>query len=106
MADNFLERRMEDYRSGRLKPRLKPVAPREAVFIAAPAANEALRRVIAEQRALGRAVSFWTAKPAGSQALAYSSGAMYHPFPTAGEALNDCRRRRDPMPVTEISISK
>lgn len=104
MADNFLERRFEDYRAGKLKPRLKSPAPKKAVFIAAPKADETLRQAIGQQRRAGHAVSFWAQDPAGAQAMAYATAAMYHPFDSLDKAFADARSRRAPMPVDFISL--
>lgn len=108
MADNYLERRMEDYRAGRLKdplrrpvqsPRLSPSAaaalgPSTRVLLLAPSTSSSPRATALVEllRSAGCRVAFTDTDTAGGNRLAQATGAQCHPVDCAdGMALERSR---------------
>lgn len=92
MADNYLEKRMADYRAGRLgRPAQrsggKPAAHSPAVHLCG------LPGLVKPLRALGAAVSFSGVDAAEGAALAQDSGSTFCPMPLS-EAIEAATRRR------------
>ena len=82
MADNYLERRMEDYRSGsRNTPRRAPRLPKKSVLkiliVAEP--DEALHSIIAPLAAAGHRVALAAPRSPLSSATAQKGGARLFP---------------------------
>lgn len=107
MADNYLERRMEDYRAGRLNAPLRRKAnPHSAaptseaalsssrVLILSPSASASARvkALIDMLRAAGCRVAFTDSDARGGQALACASGAQCHPIDFRDEAAMERSR--------------
>ncbi|MBD5270862.1 MAG: hypothetical protein HDS40_01200 [Bacteroides sp.] len=111
MADNFLENRMEAYRSGRLsrQSRSTPamrrpqrpdtfslVYPEMAVAIIAPTFTAGLSETVAALRSVGAKVAFTCQSPEGNAAslLAQRTGSRYYPqsaVPTRERFVGDVR---------------
>lgn len=98
MADNYLERRMEDYRAGRLRTQSRPPVKGSAaapvpelaamrVFLLTPSVSsspraEALVRLLRSQ---GCRVAFTDTDAAAGNRLAQATGAQCHPVDCADE---------------------
>lgn len=78
MADNFLEKQMDDYRSGRLSQRRRTIASSaERVFIIT-ADPEAAERYVRHYRQLGCRTAFTFPDARRGAALAQDTGAQCH----------------------------
>lgn len=91
MADNFLEKRMDDYRRGRLGSvsgsRIKAAKPVAAIHL------HGLTSLISPLRELGAAVSFsGVDEPAGRQ-IAQSTGSTFCPMALADAVATMAERR-------------
>ena len=113
MADNYLENRMEAYRSGRLSRQSRSTAamrrparpdtltllyPELTVAVSAEAFTPLLGEVVAAFRSVGAQVSFCSPQ-AGNEAtlLAQRSGTRYYPAPAHSRAtmLADLTERKE-----------
>lgn len=106
MADNYLERRMEDYRSGRLagnaprkpsaspSPASEPLLADARVFIITRSASASPRTaaLIRLLRSQGCRVAFTDADSAAGNALAQATGAQCHPVDCTDPAALDRSR--------------
>lgn len=105
MADNYLERRMDDYRSGRLAAsphrRLMPDADAPAIHVhgadAAP--------MVGALRAAGARVSFSGVSLSEGSRLAQATGTTYCPLPPdkAVERMRSLRGNIDALVLTEAT---
>ena len=97
MADNYLEKRMADYRAGKLASpsRLAPAQPVLPAIHLHGTAPEALVRAL---RAIGAPVSFSGPDARSGTALAQSSGSTFCPM-EALQALDTMTRRRGTRPM-------
>lgn len=98
MADNYLEKRMADYREGRLagaakrRPATTSVLPPVHIHHSDPAP------LVKALRALGAAVSFSGVPQPQGAALAQSTGSTYVPLPL-DDAVKLMTGRRGRLPV-------
>ena len=80
MADNYLERKMEDLRAGRLDRRSARWSSVERVLVlGCDRTQEAVSDIVNRLRGRGRRVAFAGMDRKDGVALACSSGAQYHP---------------------------
>lgn len=111
MADNYLEKRMADYQSGRTsgpapRPASRPAPGRARLpyphrnVLVTGADTPCGRAVVAQFVAAGCSVAFTAAVPAAGTDLARSAGGRYFPM-TAPEALE--RLRADSRP-TDVAV--
>lgn len=101
MADNYLERRMDDYRSGRLAPRksssrtslpadaLVMSYPPMKVLLWAPEGSEWLEPMVKALRSVGLKVAFCAPSSAQNTALGQRLGARFYPSSLARQAVSD-----------------
>lgn len=108
MADNYLEKRMEDYRAATRKaPRHAP-RKTHAIFITdplSPVGERALSTHLSDPQAH---IAF--AAPASTTArdLAQKNGARYYPLSptlTLARAIDDARTHYSPLPLTIIETT-
>lgn len=89
MADNYLERRMEDLRGGRIAASLRPrkgKAPVASVLVAGE--FSAVEPLVREHRRRGDRTAFLAADRVAGTALAQQCGARFYPCDVPdGEAL-------------------
>lgn len=107
MADNYLEKRMDDYRSGRLTPKARTVvksSPRLApnqllleypelkIVISPSLSVELIEALVVAYRGIGAKVAFSLHDTRKGTLLAQKHGARFYPsekFPTVEEILPD-----------------
>lgn len=89
MADNYLERRMEDLRQGRIskeltrKRRRRPMEGQKVMI--ADGLSEEGKRLVRYYREQGATVDFAGIDRKAGTALAQSAGACFHPLDDYGE---------------------
>ena len=120
MADNYLENRMEEYRSGRLASRSRSTqamrAPRRAdtltlrydpmtALILADALTPVVAETVAAFTAVGCRVAFTCADVKEGNALAQRSGARYYPATfTPGAIADDIAARWGGRPDVTVTF--
>ena len=86
MADNFLEKQMEDYRSGRLAMAIRrPAVGATSVFIVGDD-REAIERCVRKCRALGWRTAFADRDQQRGRDLAQCTGSQHHPIDASDPA--------------------
>lgn len=108
MADNYLERRMDDYRSGRLAPKQKPLSspskkPRTltltfpegfSILIISPSLTPLARALCEAARAIGLPVSLVSESSREATLFSQHHGLRFYPGFTPERAITDLGNRR------------
>lgn len=102
MADNYLERRMDDYRNGRLSRQAAP-RPHRPEALAVHLHGIAVAPLVKALRQLGVRVSFSGMSQSCGAALAQSTGSTFCPLPLADALrhMSGSRGQIDALVITE-----
>lgn len=108
MADNYLEKRMEDYRSSQPKKPRHAIRKTHAIFITdamSQAGILTLRTHLSDPRAT---IAFAATPSTAARDLAQQTGARYYPLTptlTLSQAISDARTHYHPLPMSIIDTT-